>query len=96
MSSQSPIHSHKSSTHPTNFIPLKPTTTSHTARLECVGTTPRNPEPIRGCPIALQLLALLQKRIDSLSKNTAEAANDHPLAAFLTGFIDDGENAWEK
>jgi len=40
---------------PTLFIPLKPTTTSHTARLECVGTTPRNPEPIHGCPIALQL-----------------------------------------
>jgi hypothetical protein len=81
---------------PPSFIPLKPTTTSHTARLECVGTTPRNPELICGCPIALQLLASLQKRIDSLPKDTTEAANDHPLAAFLgdpTGFVDDGEDA---
>ena len=81
---------------PPSFIPL---TTSHTARLECVGTTPCNPEPICGCPIALQLLTLLQKRIDSLPKDTTEAVNDHPLAAFSgdpTGFMDDGEDAWEK
>ena len=84
---------------PTLFIPLKPTTTSHTTRLECVGTAPHNPEPICGCPVALQLLASLQKRIDSLPKDTTEAANDHPLAAFSgdpTGSVDNGEDAWEK
>jgi hypothetical protein len=84
---------------PTSFIPFKPTTTSHTARLECVGTTLCNPELIHGCLIALQLLASLQKRIDSLPKDTSEAAHDHPLAAFLgdpTGSVDDGEDTWEK
>jgi len=84
---------------PTSFIPLKPITPSHTVRPGCVGTTPRNPEPIQGCPIALQLLDSLQKRIDSLPKDTPEAANDHPLAAFSgdpTGSVDDDEDAWEK
>lgn len=82
---------------PTSFIPLKPT--SQIERLESAPVTPHASKPTRGCPIALQLLASLQKRIDLLPRDTKEASSDHPLARFSgdpVGSVEDGEDAWEK
>jgi hypothetical protein len=68
-------------------------------RLESITTTSPNSEPIRGCPIALQLLRSLTERISALPKDTTEAGEDHPLARFSgdpAGAVEDGEDAWEK
>jgi hypothetical protein len=82
----------------TSFIPLTGTpTTGQIDRLNL--STPHTSKPTRGCPIALQLLASLKQRIDSLPRNTKEASGDHPLARFSgdpVGSVEDGEDAWEK
>lgn len=79
----------------TSFIPLTPTT----RHMESLKSTPHTSKPTRGCPIALQLLASLKQRIDSLPSNTKEASDDHPLVRFSgdpVGSVEDGEDAWEK
>lgn len=90
---------------PTSFIPTTPshkpvaTETPERLNLESIATTSHNPESIRGCPIALQLLRSLHERISALPKGTKEASDDHPLAGFSgdpASAMVDGEDAWEK
>ena len=76
---------------PTFFAPAKSSLREILEKNNC--------EPVPGCPFALQLLVSLHKCIKSLPKDTKEAGTDHPLAIFSsdpTGYVEDGEDAWEK
>ena len=81
MSSQSPIYSDKSSMHSNDIVH-----STHTNYQTHLKSTPHTSKPTHGCPITLQLLALLKQRIDSLPSNTKEASDDHHMKCVRLDF----------